>query len=533
MRSSIKLLDCTLRDGGYVNDWNFGKDSIPYLFERMVSSGVDIIEVGFLDERRPFDPDRTIMPDTESVNRIFGKLDPKQAMTVAMIDYGTCGVDHIQPCEQCWLDGIRVIFKKEIMHSAINFCKQIQELGYKVFVQAVSITSYNDKELSELIALVNQFKPYALSMVDTYGLLDANELSHIISVIDAELHPEVALGYHAHNNFQLGYSNVMSMLSRGLKRDILVDGTLYGMGKSAGNAPVELIAIHMNATFGKQYDALQMQEAISTSILDIYKKKPWGYTLFYYIAAANKCHPDYVSYLMNKRTLSVSAVNEILQQIPEKEKLGKNLKLLEQLYLDYQKNACDDSLAIQELQEQLADKTILLMGPGLTVEREKDRILQFLQEKDPVVIAINYVPELVSLDYLFLTNSKRYQQMAHKLLDSCYREIPVIATSNVKKTDGQFDYAVNYSELIDESAEFPDNSMIMMLKLLSNIGVTNCALAGFDGYTPDTMNYFDRSMEYSFVKEKAEQLNAHAKEFFAQIQNRMTIRFITTTYYQE
>ena len=67
----IKLLDCTLRDGGYVNDWEFGRDNIVNIFERLVSAGVDIIEVGFLDERRPFDPNRSIFPDTESANKIY------------------------------------------------------------------------------------------------------------------------------------------------------------------------------------------------------------------------------------------------------------------------------------------------------------------------------------------------------------------------------------------------------------------------------------------------------------------------------
>ena len=71
----VKLLDCTLRDGGYVNDWNFGHDSMVSIFERLISSGVDILEIGFLDERRPFDRNRTIMPDTASADRLFGHLD--------------------------------------------------------------------------------------------------------------------------------------------------------------------------------------------------------------------------------------------------------------------------------------------------------------------------------------------------------------------------------------------------------------------------------------------------------------------------
>ena len=138
----IQLLDCTLRDGGYVNDWKFGNENLISIFERLVDAKADIIEIGFLDERRPYDMDRSIMPTANSVNKIFGSLDKKQSMVVAMIDYGTCGIENLQRCENCFLDGIRVIFKKHLMHEAMEFCKKVKELGYKVFSQLVSITSY-------------------------------------------------------------------------------------------------------------------------------------------------------------------------------------------------------------------------------------------------------------------------------------------------------------------------------------------------------------------------------------------------------
>ena len=169
--SKISLLDCTLRDGGYVNDWRFGRTNIVSMFERLVDSNVDIIEVGFLDERRPFDIDRTIFPDTLSADKIYGSLDKKNAMVVGMIDFGTCSIEHLAPCCNSYLDGIRVIFKKGKMRPAMEFCRQVKALGYKVFSQLVSVTSYTDEELLELVQLVNDVKPYGVSMVDTYGLL--------------------------------------------------------------------------------------------------------------------------------------------------------------------------------------------------------------------------------------------------------------------------------------------------------------------------------------------------------------------------
>lgn len=525
------LLDCTLRDGGYLNDWKFGRDNISTIFERVVSAGVDVIEVGFLDDRREFDPERTIMPDTDSVGTIFKNLDRGETMVVGMIDYGTCRIENIRPCCDSYLDGIRVIFKKEKMYPAMAFCKELKALGYKVFAQLVSITSYSVEELKEVISLVNDCHPYAMSMVDTYGLCDALKLARIIDVIDANLAPDICLGYHAHNNFQLGYANAVSVLNSGLKRDVLVDGTLYGMGKSAGNAPLELLAMYMDLNFGKHYDLGQLQEAISTCILDLYQKKPWGYTLFYYIAALNRCHPDYVSYLMNKRTLSVSAVNEILQRIPEEKKLGKDKKMIEELYLEYQKQFCEDAETLEYLRGVLGGKKVLMVGPGKSVQSEAEKIRAYVEREHPVVIPVNQIPENIPIDILFLTNSRRYLQMSSRLHRPENQKTPVIATSNVRLVDTDHAKYVNYAGLIDESSEFPDNSMMMLIRLLMKLGTDQVALAGFDGYTADNVNFYDANMEYSFIKEKADSLNESGRQFFESVKDKISAQFITASNY--
>ena len=304
----IKLLDCTLRDGGYVNDWEFGRDNIVNIFERLVSAGVDIIEVGFLDERRPFDPNRSIFPDTESANKIYGRLDKGNAMVVAMIDYGTCGIEHLQPASETCLDGIRVIFKNFKKEKAIAFCKEVKALGYKVFAQAVSITSYTDRELLDLVDLVNDLEPEALSIVDTYGLMHEDHVQHYFELMDYNLKPGIKIGYHAHNNFQLAYSNSIELLRVPTRRTIVIDGSLHGMGKSAGNLPIELMSMYLNGNYGKSFDISQLLEAIDMNIMPFYRKTPWGYKMFYYIAASHQCHPNYVDWLMNKQTLSLSQI---------------------------------------------------------------------------------------------------------------------------------------------------------------------------------------------------------------------------------
>lgn len=525
------LLDCTLRDGGYINDWEFGHDNIVNIFERVVASNVDVIEIGFLDDRRDFDINRSIMPDTDSVDKIYGSLDRKDVMVVGMIDFGTCDISNIKPCEDSYIDGIRVIFKKPKMHAAMDFCRELKELGYKVFSQLVSVTAYSDDDLKEVTALANQIKPYALSMVDTYGLLNPVELKHIMDVIDANMDPEIILGFHAHNNFQLGYVNATTALDYDSDRDILVDGTLYGMGKSAGNAPLELVGMYMNEHYGKDYVITEMQEAITTSVMDFQKRSPWGYQLFYYIAASNRVHPDYVSYLMNKRTLSITAINEILKRIPDEQKLEKNMKLVESLYMDYQKNECDDSTDIEKLRSELKSRKILMIGPGISIKRNRDKINEYLRDNNPLIVSINYIPKDYHPDYMFVTNNTRYLQSATRLHEKKNQDIRLIASSNLTRNERDFDYVINYSGIIDETAEFPDNSMCMLIRVLIRCGCSEVALAGFDGYTPDNVNYFDTDKAYSFLYDKAESLNAYAVKFFESVRDKIEISFITPSEY--
>ncbi len=530
---NIKLLDCTLRDGGYVNDWEFGHSNLISVLERLVNAKVDIIEVGFLDQRRAFDINRSIMPATEYVEHIYGRINKKDTLIVGMIDFGTCDISNIQPCSDSYLDGIRVIFKKHLMHEAIEFCGQIKALGYKVFTQAVSITSYNDEELLELIELVNNLEPYAISMVDTYGLLQKENLMHYFTMLDKHLKPNIGLGYHSHNNFQLAYANCIEVLKTATSRTIVVDGTLYGMGKSAGNAPIELLTMHLNEQYGKQYDINQMLEAIDGNIMKIYQKTPWGYNLFYYVAASNHCHPSYVQFLMDKHTLSIKSVNEILSWIAPEKKLLYDRKHIEELYLKYQESECDDTEVRRQLKEIFSDKELLLLGPGTSMKENAVEIQAYYAERKPIVIAINHIPETCTVDYVFLSNPRRYIRLINSLKSEVNKHVRVIATSNVTTTRGEFSFTVNNEKLLDKEAQVIDYSFVMLLKLLKDLNPKKVVCAGLDGYSADGPNYADSDMDYWFTKRESVSLNQYVKDVLAKLHNELEILFLTPSYYED
>ena len=533
---NLYLLDCTLRDGGYVNDWNFGAGSIKSIFSRLDCAGVDAIEIGFLDDRRSYDANRSIFPDTKSVEPIFTNMHKPNALVCAMIDYGTCKIENIAPKSESHIDAIRVIFKKHLQDDALAFIKQVKEKGYKVYVNPVSVTTFSDEEMITLANKINEIEPYAVTIVDTYGLMHADKLLHYCDVLDACLNRDIILGYHAHNNFQLAYSNTIAVMEHVMDRDLSIDGTLFGMGKSAGNACTELVAMYMNERFGKQYDINQIQEAIDVDITKEFAKKEWGYRPLFYISALNECHPNYVTQLLDKKTLSVKQVNEILSKLPTEndKKLLYDKDLCEKLYQDYQNVVIDDKKAIAQLKSEFTGKELLLIGPGNSIVSEKTKIDAFIAEKNPVVISVNFLHDGFKIDYVFMGNAKRYSQFFSRIYAG-NSEVKLICTSNISEANEKIDYKVNFASLAyKENGAIYDNPLVLLLNLLIQFDVENVSLAGFDGYDGEiATNYYADYAPLLYDTRGINARNEAIKSFLKSVSSKIEVAFLTKSRYAE
>ncbi len=532
---NVFLLDCTLRDGGFINEWRFGRGDIANLFERSVSAGIDYIEAGFIDEREEFDPDRTITPDSEGMDRIIKGLSHGNSKIFAMIDYGTCDISRIKPARESEIDGIRVMIKKKTRFEALEFCRKLKEKGYLVGAQPVSVTGYDDDEMRELVKEINRLDPFAMYIVDTYGLLDRSHLLHIFDLIDGELNPGIKIGYHAHNNFQLAFSNSVALMEAASERDIIIDGSAYGMGKSAGNCPLELLTAYLNENRGKRYHTSQILEMIDTGIMKIYESSPWGYQMQYFLCASNDCHPKYAQYLLQKKTLSVKQIDDILSGIDKEKSLSFDKAYIEKLYVEYQKNNINDSKDIERLKNVFSKyDSVLILGPAPSLREKKEDIESYIERKDPLILTINFLPGEYQPDMLFLSNTKRYMQLSSRLEKAEGKAlIPVIATSNLTAAGEGFDYDLDYSSLIDEGFEIPDNSLPMCLRMLHKAGVKKAALAGFDGYvTEKGKNYSEPAMEYEFAADYAIRLNSYTAGVINGLKKDMDIEFVTPSRYE-
>ena len=392
MNKSIKLLDCTLRDGGYVNNWKFGHDTARFIFEQLCSADIDIVEIGFLNDKYSNCVENTIQNNTLGFDTMFKNCDKKDTLVFAMIDYGTCSIDNIAPKSESIIDGIRLIFKKPNMFKAIEFGKILAEKGYLVSYQLVSITDYFDRDILDFCDEINKINPFCVSIVDTYGLMHKEKMLSYYYLLDHNLNKDITIGYHSHNNFQLGYANSLEFLNRNTTRNLLVDGTVYGMGKGAGNAPLELITMYLNENYDKRYNINNILEIIDVCLVNIYNRTPWGYNYLYYLNASNACHPKYVNYLTNKKTLSIKSINIILQQIPFQDKLLYKENIIEKLYLDYQKSQSKDYARNKD--HNILDNTtdVLLLGPGKNLMKQSNNINEYIKINNPYVISLNCIP---------------------------------------------------------------------------------------------------------------------------------------------
>ena len=166
----IKVLDCTLRDGGYCNQWNFGYKNIKRILNGLTEADIDIVECGFLTNAVIYHKDLTKYTNTNEINAILPQK-RDQKLYVCMINYGEFDIVDLPAAHAASIDGFRIAFHKKDMNAALELCRQVKDLGYKVFIQAMVSLTYSDEEFLTLINNVNKLEPYSFYIVDSFGVM--------------------------------------------------------------------------------------------------------------------------------------------------------------------------------------------------------------------------------------------------------------------------------------------------------------------------------------------------------------------------
>ena len=233
----IKVLDVTLRDGGCVNGFNFGQCYMERILHALENARVDVIELGYLDEKDGTQQGRTQFSSEQAIRQNFLTEKVPEQQYVAMVDFGKFDLQKLQPRQEGDIDGIRLAFHKKDWKDALAMGRVVLERGYQLYIQPMLTLRYSDMELLELIQAVNQQLPEAegFYIVDSFGEMRGTDVTRLMQIVDHNLKPEMTLGLHSHNNLQLSYANAMALLAYPTKRNRMLDASVMGMGKGAGN----------------------------------------------------------------------------------------------------------------------------------------------------------------------------------------------------------------------------------------------------------------------------------------------------------
>ena len=363
--------------------------------------------------------------------------------------------------------------------------KDIISKGYHVYLQDVDTPGYSEEEMLYMISKINEIKPCSFAIVDTYGRMYEEDLIFWFDLINQNLSPDIAIDFHSHNNFQLSFSLAQKIIkaASSTERDIIIDATLYGMGKIAGNLNTELIVDYLNRQFDKTYDLNAIFDVIDEKIMKFYQHPSWGYSANGLLSGKYVAHPNNVIYLTEKYKLDTNDIESILKLIDDDRRKTYDYDNIEKCYIEYNSKKYYKEDKLGPLIQFLDNKKILIIAPGSSIDRYKEEIDRFISDNNPVTISVSFEYETEAALYAFFASQKRYKKYIKK-----NKNTKVILTSNIKSLEEECIY-INYDSVVKRGWDNFDNAAIMLLRFLLNTNIADITIAGFDGFSLDISNF--------------------------------------------
>jgi isopropylmalate/homocitrate/citramalate synthase len=314
IREDFSVLDCTLRDGGHVNGFNFGYKNIKKIITNLTKSRAEIVEIGFLRDCE-YDEDKTVFNTIQEAERVID--DPSEDVKYSvMIRPDWYDISKLEESKKVNL--IRFAFYFKDLDLTIKQAKIARDLGYLVFLNPVNITGYNEKDLDTVLSALAKFNPFGVSIVDTYGSMTEKSLIPIYNKFESSLGKGITLGLHLHENLGLSFSIARKFLDiKADNRPCVVDTSVLGMGRIPGNLPSELVMEFANRELGKRYEITNVLNLVSDPISKIKNDIPWGYSSEYAISAYLGIHRSYPEYLISSLKLEQDRAFEVMNKIAD------------------------------------------------------------------------------------------------------------------------------------------------------------------------------------------------------------------------
>jgi 4-hydroxy 2-oxovalerate aldolase len=285
MEQSCQIIDCTIRDGGLINNWDFSVEFVQDLYDGLSAAGVEYMEIGYKNSPKLLqatEPNPWRFLDDNFLKEII----PEKKFTKlsALVDIGRVDPDDILPREQSPLDMIRVACYIREVDKGLELVQMFHDLGYETSLNIMALSSVPENQLIEAFNMVKKSAVDVVYIVDSFGSLDPADIQHQVNKFK-EMIPNKKLGIHTHNNMQLAFANTLTAMRNGVT---FLDSSVYGMGRAAGNCNTELLVTHIQKA---SYELKPVLDVIEKHMLEMRQRWEWGYIIPYMISGTLNEHP--------------------------------------------------------------------------------------------------------------------------------------------------------------------------------------------------------------------------------------------------
>jgi 4-hydroxy 2-oxovalerate aldolase len=497
---NINLLDCTLRDGGYYNNWDFDNDLLLDYLEKIALSKINFVELGlrnfskegflgafayttedFLDSiTLPKGPVYGVMVDAKTI--LSSSLSIKEAISALFVD-----------AEKSKIGLVRVAAHFDEVEMCGDIVKILHDMGYLVGFNLMQAGGKDSKVILDKVKLISNWTTLdVLYFADSLGNMDSAEVIRIINLI--KTHWTKPIGIHTHDNMGKGLNNTIVAMNEGVT---WVDSTITGMGRGAGNTQTEYLLTHLNQSNAKNFFNLQpIYDLVIKKFEKLQKQHNWGSNLLYYLGAQNNVHPTYVQNILTDQRYSdnekLAAINYLSELNNSNSYNDETLNAALRFFGENGSKSGEDSVS-----NLFNDKDILIITNANSTMKYFQAIKMYIEKFNPIVLSINVNDTIPSelIDYYvishnskFLSEFNLYKDIKKPLiLPKCrFTENELAELVNLNLIDYGMDIKKNTLSPKKNHVIIPhDITVAYLLGILLESKIRTLSVVGFDGYLKD------------------------------------------------
>ena len=421
----MKILDCTIRDGGLLNNWEFDDKLVKASYFAAEKAGVDYFEIGYKNDPKKEGLGPFGYCDNKYISSLF-KNSPNLKL-LCMIDAGKyTGYDICERNDkENPFSGIRVAAYPHEAQIAINLIEMLHQKGYEVFLQLMASSEWNEDQFNIIKNWQNKNIIEAIYFADSFGSFIPSDIPHFVDKLKSLGFDKV--GLHPHNSLQMAFANTLEAFKAGITN---IDATIYGMGRGSGNLPVEIILSYLYKNGEKKYNVVPYLDVIERFYIDMMKQYQWGYSLKSLFGGIKNIHPYYISELFKqnfytageiwnlldniKKNCSISFSQADLKNTLEQRFYMPTLEQAKGAVLEVEKQTkivpADDAFLLSDLplKDRHKNKKFIIIANGPSISKYSEEIKSFIKSNNLIAIGCNDFKNIYEPEYHIFVSKKRF-----------------------------------------------------------------------------------------------------------------------------